>query len=114
METGSGVEERKWPRWLVSVCAGLLVLRFLPDLRHMAGEEYSILLVFMILPSAAVMVLSALGLFLLSFVISLWILFILVSFGFVLSSLALAAPICIVSAIQVLLGIIRALREDSM
>ena len=114
METGSSVKEPKWPRWLVSVCAGLLVLRFLPDLRHMAGEEYSILLMFLILPSAAVMILSALGLFFVSFVIGLWILFILVSFGFVPLSLALAAPICIVSAIQVLRGIIRVLREDSM
>ena len=46
-ETGSEARERMWPRWLVSVCAGLFALSFLPSLSHMPkGEEHDILLGF--------------------------------------------------------------------
>ena len=124
MKTGSGVEERKWLRWLVSVSAGLYLVcccvpvLFQPNHQPIRRQEITGIVVAFILPPIAAMILSACGVFSVTFVISLWILF------WTLFSLegdpvgplrfALAVTICIVSAIQSVRGIIRTFREDSM
>jgi hypothetical protein len=109
-ETGSGA--RAWFRWLVSVSAGLLLLSFLPVLSHTAGEEYSICLVFFILPCAAIMILSAFRFHFVSFLVGLWVLVLSSSFGLAPFHLALAALICILSPTLGVLGVIRALKQS--
>ena len=112
-----------WPRWVVSVCAGLILLICLsgfPCVLRPNIPVQEILGAFkgFILPPAIVMILSAFGLFSATLLINVWIfilsLFSMEGAGLVGSfRLALAATICIVSAIVCLLGIIRALREAS-
>ena len=122
MKTGSGVEERKWLRWLVSVSAGLYLVcccvpvLFQPNHQPIRREEITGIIVACILPPIAAMILSALGVFSVTFLISLWIL-IMTLFSLEGDPVgpmrfALAATICIGSAIQIILNIIRALRYD--
>jgi hypothetical protein len=123
MKTESGVKEWKWPRWVVSSSAGLYLVCCCvtalsqPVHRPIPSQEIRGFLLGFILPPAAAMILSAFGFFSVTFLISLWILLM------TLFSLegdpvgplrfALAATICIVSAVMCLRGIIRALRDAS-
>ena len=121
METGNGVDQRKWLRWLVSVSAGLILLTcLLPGLLrpNIPPQEIPGILKAFILPPVLVMILSAYGLFSATFLISIWI-FVLSLFSMEGAGpvgqlrLALAATICIVPPIMGLLAIIRALRGTS-
>ena len=119
MKTESGVRERKWPRWVVSVSAGLYLASCCVSVvsQHRPQDLLNFgFLAGFILPPAAAMILSAFGFFSVTFLISLWILLLTV---FSLEGdpvgplrFALAATICIVSAIESVRGIIRALWRD--
>lgn len=118
--SGSGVKDLKWPRWLVSVFALLILLSCsLPLIRNdIRSQEIVAFSMGFCFPPALIMILGACGLFSATFLISLWVvtlsLFSLDGSGAVgLLRLALAATMCIASAAMCLRGIIRALRESS-
>ena len=110
--SAGGVDKRKWPRWLVSSCAALILVCLLPGMLRIPSREILGALKGFVLPPIIVMILGAYGLFSATFLISIWI-FILSLFSMEGAGpvgqlrLALAATICIV---PIILGIIRVSR----
>jgi len=116
-EMVNGPKKQTWSRWLVCVCAGLYLVcccvTVLSQPIPIPSQEITGFFAGFILPPAAVLILSAFGFFPVTFLISLWIMLMTV---FSLEGdpvgplrFALAATICIVSAIQSVRSIIRAL-----
>ncbi|HQE84242.1 MAG TPA: hypothetical protein PLM14_14670 [Candidatus Hydrogenedentes bacterium] len=113
-ETGRGGIPEEWLQWVVGICAGLLLLSYLPAVfTTPEGKEHETWVRFFVLPFAAVIVFSSVRLFFVSFVMGIAIVYQLSSFGAGPLRLALAAAICIVSCARGILGIIRAVREAS-
>lgn len=123
MKTEDGAKKERWPRWVSASAAGLYLacccVTALSQSGHrpIPSEEISGFVMGFILPPVAAMILSACGVFSMTFLLSLWVLLV-TTFsleGDPVGPLrfALAVTICIVSAIQCVRGLIRIMNEDS-